>query len=107
MAASEPRWRHLALLVSILLLFTVAPFVVTHRHGIIIMNVVSTAVLIAGSYALSEPRHVFIIAIVLSALSVAGTSLLAAFPETRPSSFRTLLFSCSEDFFVSPFFPTS
>lgn len=81
MAASEPRWRHLALLISILLLFTVAPFVVTHRHGVIIQNVLSTAVLVAGSYALSERRQVFFIAIVLSALSLVGTALVIAFPE--------------------------
>jgi len=80
--ASQPRWRHLTLLVLILLLFTAAPFVVAHQHGIIVMNVISTGVLVAGSYALSERRHVFIVAIVLSALSVIGTSLLVAFPET-------------------------
>jgi voltage-gated potassium channel len=82
MAASEPRWRHLALLISILLLFTAAPFVVTHRHGVIIQNVISTAVLVAASYALSERKRVFLIAILLSALSVAGTALVIAFPET-------------------------
>jgi hypothetical protein len=82
MAASEPRWRHLALLISILLLFTAAPFVVTHRHGVIIQNVLSTAVLVAGSYALSERKRVFLIAILLSALSVVGTALVIAFPET-------------------------
>lgn len=81
MAASEPRWRHLALLISILLLFTVAPFVVTHRHGVIIMNVISTAVLIAGSYALSERKQLFLIAIILSVLSIVGTTLLVAFPR--------------------------
>ncbi len=81
MEASEPRWRHLALLISILLLFTVAPFVVTHRYGVIIMNVISTAVLVAGSYALSERKHVFIIAILLSGLSVVGTALVLTFPE--------------------------
>ena len=81
MAASESRWRHLALLISILLLFTVAPFVVTHRHGVIIQNVLSAAVLVAGSYALSERKQVFFIAIVLSALSLVGTALVIAFPE--------------------------
>jgi hypothetical protein len=82
MAASEPRWRHLALLISILLLFTAAPLVVTHRHGVIIQNVISTAVLVAGSYALSERKRVFLIALLLSGLSVAGTALIIAFPET-------------------------
>src|SRR5690348_271237 len=81
MAASESRWRHLVLLISILLLFTVAPFVVAHRYGVIILNVISTTVLIAGSYALSERKHVYLIAILLSALSVVGTALVIAFPE--------------------------
>jgi hypothetical protein len=59
----------------------VAPFVVTHRYGVIIMNVISTAVLVAGSYALSERKHVFVIAILLSGLSVVGTALVLTFPE--------------------------
>lgn len=81
MAASESRWRHLVLLISILLLFTVAPFVVAHRYGVIILNVISTTVLIAGSYALGERKHVFLVAILLSALSVVGTALVIAYPE--------------------------
>jgi hypothetical protein len=76
MSAREYRWRHLALLITILLLFTVAPFVITHSRGILILNIILVAVLIAGSYALSERKHLFTIAIALSALSVAGTCLL-------------------------------
>lgn len=81
MATSQPRWRHLALLISILLLFTVAPFVITHKDGVMIMNVISTGVLVAGSYALSERKHVFLSAIALSVLSVVGTALLMTFPR--------------------------
>jgi hypothetical protein len=54
MPAREYRWRHLALLISILLLFIVAPLVVPLYHGILVMNVISAAVLVAGSYALSD-----------------------------------------------------
>ena len=53
MPAREYRWRHLALLISILLLFVTAPVVVSLHDGILIMNIISVAVLVAGSYALS------------------------------------------------------
>lgn len=46
-----------------------------------IMNVISTGVLVAGSYALSERKHVFLSAIALSVLSVVGTALLMTFPR--------------------------
>jgi voltage-gated potassium channel len=81
MPAREHRWRHLALLISILLLFVVAPFVVHLHDGILVMNVISAAVLVAGSYALSERKHLFAIAIVLSAITIIGTGLLLAFRQ--------------------------
>jgi voltage-gated potassium channel Kch len=52
--------RHLALLISIIL----------------VLNIIGVTVLVAGSYALSERRHLVITAIVLSAVSVIATSLL-------------------------------
>ena len=107
MAASEPRWRHLALLISILLLFTVAPFVVTHRYGVIIMNVISTAVLVAGSYALSDRKHVFLIAILLSGLSVIGTALVLAFHQKWAFLISHSIILVLVGFFASLFFRTS
>jgi voltage-gated potassium channel len=83
MPAREYRWRHLALLISILLLFVVAPLVIPLHHGILVMNVISAAVLVAGSYALSERKYLFAIAIVLSAITIVGTGLLLAFPQPR------------------------
>ena len=59
MPAREYRWRHLALLISILLLFVTAPVVVSLHDGILIMNVISVTVLVAGSYALSERKYLF------------------------------------------------
>jgi hypothetical protein len=82
MPAREYRWRHLALLISILLLFIVAPFVVPLHHGILVMNVISAAVLVAGSYAISERKHLFAIAVALSAITIVGTGLLLAFPQS-------------------------
>src|SRR2546429_9629509 len=81
MPVREYRRRHLALLISILLLFVVAPFVVPLRHGILVMNVISAAVLVAGSYALSERKRLFAIAVVLSAITIVNTRLLLAFPQ--------------------------
>jgi len=85
MPAREYRWRHLALLISILLLFVTAPVVVSLHDGILIMNVISVTVLVAGSYALSERKYLFAIAVVLSAITIAGTGL----PSGTATSFRT------------------
>ena len=81
MPAREYRWRHLALLISIFLLFVVAPLVVPLHYGLLVMNVISVAVLMAGSYALSERKHVFAIAVVLSAITIVRTGLLVASPQ--------------------------
>lgn len=81
MAVREYRWRHLALLITILLLFVTAPFVVSLHDGILIMNVISVTVLIAGSYALSERKYLFAIAVVLSAITIAGTALVLTFQQ--------------------------
>ena len=81
MPAREYRWRHLALPISILLLFVTAPFVVSLHDGILIMNVISVTVLVAGSYALSERKYLFAVAVVLSAITIAGTGLVLAFRQ--------------------------
>jgi ABC-type iron transport system FetAB permease component len=73
--------QHLLLLISILVLFTLSPFVVTFRHGALFLNVFGAAVLVAASYALSERRKLFRTAVVLSAISIAATCLLLAFPQ--------------------------
>lgn len=76
MAKPKEEWRHLALLASLLLLFIVTPMAALLRHGILIINVVSAAVLIAGTYALSERKPIFVGAVVLSGISIVGTWLL-------------------------------
>ena len=68
------------LLVSSLLLFILSSFVVPLRHGVVILNVVSVAVLLAGVYAVGERKLLFAIAIILSIFSIVGTSLLLNFP---------------------------
>jgi hypothetical protein len=81
MRTREYRWRHLALLISILLLFAVTPFVVTFRHGLLILDIAASIILVAGSYALSERKHLFIIAVVLSGISIIAAVLLLVFAE--------------------------
>jgi len=81
MATREYRWRHLALLICIILLFTASPFVVTSRHGVLIMNTIAAMVLVTASYALSERKHLFTIAIVLSVISVTATGLVLVFRQ--------------------------
>jgi hypothetical protein len=76
MAKPKEGLRRLALLISLLFLFIVTPVVAALRHGILIMNVVAAAVLVAGSYALSERKRLFAVAIGLSGISIIGTWLL-------------------------------
>jgi len=75
------RWRHLALLISILLVFTISPLLVTFRHGVLILNVIGAMVVLAGAYTLSERKHLFTIAIVLSVISIIATWLLVVFQQ--------------------------
>jgi voltage-gated potassium channel len=72
--------RHLALLITILLLFAISPFVVTLHHGVLVLNVIAAAVMVSGSYALGERKHLFTVAIVLSIISILASWLLLVFP---------------------------
>jgi Ion channel len=80
MATPIFRWRHLALLVSLLVLIISAPELAT-AHGILIVNVIGAAVLLAASYAISDRKHLFAIAIILSLVSVIATARLGAHPS--------------------------
>jgi hypothetical protein len=76
MAKPKEKWRHLALLISILLLFAIAPVVEILPQGILIMNALSAFVLVAGSYALMARKGLFAAAVAMSGISVIGTSLV-------------------------------
>jgi hypothetical protein len=69
-------WRHLALLVAILVLFVVTPMVALVPHGVLVLHAFAALVLAAGSYALLRQRTLFLIAIASSAITVAATALL-------------------------------
>jgi len=73
--------RHLVLLICILLLFTVAPFLLVLRHGVLILNIVTVGVMLAGTYTLSQRKHLFIVSLILSAIAVALTCWLLWAPS--------------------------
>lgn len=80
MATREYRWRHLALLVSILLVFIGAPFAVTFRQ-ILVLIIIAATVLVAAAYTLSERKALFAIAVCLSVICVIGTALFLVFRQ--------------------------
>jgi voltage-gated potassium channel len=67
---------HLALLLSILLLFVIGPVVEDLPQGTVIMNALGVLVLAAGLYALRARRSLFTAAIVLSLISIIGTAVV-------------------------------
>jgi Ion channel len=75
------RWRHLTLLVSLLVIMVATPLLVPVQNGLLIVNVIGAAVLLTGSYALSDRKHVFTIAIILSIASLIGNWLLVTYPS--------------------------
>ena len=76
--SNNPR-RHLFLLIALLAIIIFAPVLGQIRHGIVFLNVIGAAVLLSGLYAVSEHRHVFLTAVILSILSIAGTAMLLAY----------------------------
>jgi Ion channel len=65
------RGRHLALLISLLLLFLITPFVEAIRYGIVILTIAGAIVLLSGIYAMSERRRLFVITLIGAAATVA------------------------------------
>ena len=74
------RWRHSALLLTLLLLFIVSPFVVTLRFGVVLLNLVGAAVLLSGTYAVSERKRYFVATATLAATSVILSGLILVLP---------------------------
>jgi voltage-gated potassium channel len=81
MATPIFRWRHLTLLVLLLVILIVTPILAPLRHGLLVLNVIGATVLVAGSYAISDRRHLFTIGIVLSVVSLIGNWFLVTFPS--------------------------
>ena len=76
MTKSHEDWRHLALLVSILFLFVFTPLVAHIPRGPVILNAAAAAVFVTGSYALMKRKALFVIAAVLSIISIFASWLL-------------------------------
>src|SRR5260370_28253061 len=72
---------HLYLLVSLLLIFVIAPFVVPYYYGPTILNIIAAIVLLSATYAVSRRRSFFIFALSLSIFSIGMTFWLAAAPS--------------------------
>jgi len=63
--------RHLVLLILLLLLFVVSPFVTPLRYGVLILNIIGAAVLLSGTYAVSERRKLFVVTVIIAIAAVA------------------------------------
>lgn len=83
MAEREYRWRHLILLILLLVLYIAAPIVVALPFGIVMMNIMANAVFVAGVYAVSERRLFFIATAVLALCSVSLSWLVFAGGHAR------------------------
>lgn len=62
--------RHFALLISLLTLFVVAPVVLVLHFGVVLLNLIGMAVLLTGTYAVSERKGLFSLTVILAAVSV-------------------------------------
>ena len=79
-SGGRERWRHLALLISLLLLFILSPFVIALRFGVVLINIVGVAVLLSGTYAVSKRKRFFAATVILAAASVVLSGLILALP---------------------------
>jgi voltage-gated potassium channel len=82
METSSYRYRHLFLLISLLLIFIISPFVAPLRHGVMIMNIVGAAVLISATYAVSKRKPILFVAVFLSGFSIIATFRMFAAPSS-------------------------
>ena len=71
--------RHLALLISLLLLFLISPFVAAARYGTVVINTAFSIVLLSGIYAMSEQRRLFVVALIGSVAAIATNLLMVVF----------------------------
>jgi hypothetical protein len=71
--------RHLALLISLLLLFLITPFVAPARYGTVVINTAFSIVLLSGIYAMSEQRRLFVVTLIGSVAAIATNLLMVVF----------------------------
>src|SRR5260370_4232825 len=73
------RGRHLALLISLLLLFLISPFVAATRYGTVVINTAFSIVLLSGIYAMSEQRRLFVVTLIGCVAAIATNLLMVVF----------------------------
>ena len=73
--------RHLVLLISLLVIFTAAPFIMPYYYGPIFLNIISVIVLLSATYAVSARRAFLVTGLILSTVSVILTFWLATVPK--------------------------
>jgi len=68
----KQRWRHLGLLILLLLLFVLSPIVAPLRYGVLLLNVVAAAVLLSGTHVVSKRKRLFVstLAFALAAITL-------------------------------------
>src|SRR5260370_3359167 len=71
--------RYLVLLISLLLLFLISPFLAAARYGTVVINSAGVIVLLAGIYAMSEQRRLFVVTLIGSVAAVATNLLMVVF----------------------------
>lgn len=71
--------RHLALLISLLLLFLLSPFAAAARYGTLVINTAGVIVLLCGIYAMREQRRLFVVALIGSVAAGATNLLMVVF----------------------------
>ena len=80
MNQGDPR-RHLWLLISLLVIFIAAPFVVQFYYGPTILDIIAAGVLLSATYAVSERRSFLVIGLTLTIISIILTFSVAAAPS--------------------------
>src|SRR6266404_4895272 len=81
--AKRQESRHLALLSLLLLFFVLSPLVVTLRYGVLILNTIGAAVLLSGTYAVSERKKLFLVTAAIGIATVAVNCLIIVLPGER------------------------
>jgi TctA family transporter len=76
-------------------LFIIAPFVVSLPFGVVIMNVMASALFLVGIYAVSERKRLFLVTLILAAISAVLSWMVLIVPRASivlaAQSFLTLL----------------
>ena len=81
MSTHENPRRHLLLLISLVVIFILAPFISPYYYGPTLLNIIAAAVLLSATYAVSRRRSFFVFALSMSIFSIAMTFWLAVAPN--------------------------